>query len=246
MSRSAQLFVLFAFLLGGVVLALIGYDMATHPSVYPINRTFIQVLGYFFMAVAFIPSIALGVYVYRNKPEPAPVVIDIFNPPKKAAPKSEPVIPAVEPAPRRGMSVESIKKGGDQSILGGRNHPHLIGLTGGLPNRVEVPHGVFMIGRAPDCHLPLTSQLVSRHHAQLEWNGEILMLRDLGSSNATLVNDKKVDKEVVLNEGDVIQIVDYSLEVELPPSLAKTIIRREPGEPEIDPNATLRMPGAEN
>lgn len=113
-----------------------------------------------------------------------------------------------------------------------RRIPHLVGITGGVPPRVEISVGEFTIGRSPDCDMVLSSQLVSRKHARIEWNGAVLKLSDLGSSNATQVNDEKVSGERILQDGDIIQIVDYQMEVSLslPPSQDATLIR--PKEPE--------------
>jgi hypothetical protein len=241
MSTGTQLFVLATFLLMGIIVAFIGYDMANSPSVYPFfNDSLCFWLGVALMAVAFVPSAVMAVYtvgsMQQSRGNPAGFT-DVFTAPPIPRPEKEPEAPAPGV-----FSVESVRKGGDKPLVAARSFPHLIGLTGGLPNRVEVGLGIFTIGRAPDCQLVLTSQLVSRHHAQLDWDGERLLLRDMGSSNATLVNDKKVEKDMLLNEGDVIQIVDYSLEVELPPSLAKTIRRSHSGEPDADPAATIRLP----
>ncbi len=44
---------------------------------------------------------------------------------------------------------------------------------------------------------------VSRIHCEIEYTGACYIVRDLGSSNGTRVNGKKVDKQI-LNDGDVI------------------------------------------
>lgn len=50
----------------------------------------------------------------------------------------------------------------------------------------------FIFGRAPDCHAQLADDpLVSRHHFILEVNPPLACLRDLGSLNATRVNNRK-------------------------------------------------------
>jgi len=47
------------------------------------------------------------------------------------------------------------------------------------------------IGRANDCALRLEGPSVSRHHALLQKNGSVWMLRDLGSKNGTFVNGSR-------------------------------------------------------
>ncbi|HEX7518309.1 MAG TPA: FHA domain-containing protein [Chthoniobacterales bacterium] len=53
-------------------------------------------------------------------------------------------------------------------------------------------HDTFIFGRASDCHAHLSDDtLVSRHHFILEVNPPLARLRDLGSLNATHVNNRK-------------------------------------------------------
>ncbi len=115
------------------------------------------------------------------------------------------------------------------SFLGSESQrlPYLIGVTGGVPPKVALPKGTFIIGRSPTCDMVLSSQLVSRKHARIHWDGRVLKIIDLGSSNATEVNDEAVVGEKILQDGDIIQIVDYQMEVSLslPDSLDATVIR---------------------
>ncbi len=53
-------------------------------------------------------------------------------------------------------------------------------------------HDAFIFGRAPDCHARLSNDTyVSRHHFILEVNPPLARLRDLGSLNATRVNNRR-------------------------------------------------------
>ena len=60
------------------------------------------------------------------------------------------------------------------------------------------------IGRALDCDLSILEPALSRKHAEIEPDGDKLIIRDLGSINGTWVNAEKID-EVELKEGDKIQ-----------------------------------------
>lgn len=63
----------------------------------------------------------------------------------------------------------------------------------------------FLIGRTPDSHLYLPDdRFFSRHHCLLEITPPHCLLRDLGSTNGTFVNGKRVT-EAVLKHGDQIQ-----------------------------------------
>ncbi len=60
------------------------------------------------------------------------------------------------------------------------------------------------IGRDPANGLRLSHETVSRNHAQLVFQGGIWVLRDLGSTNGTSVNGRRVVGATVVHEGDHI------------------------------------------
>jgi anti-anti-sigma factor len=61
----------------------------------------------------------------------------------------------------------------------------------------------FLIGRGPDCQLRLGSSMVSRSHASIERRGRRFFLRDLASTNGSLLNGQPLrDREVEIREGD--------------------------------------------
>jgi len=67
------------------------------------------------------------------------------------------------------------------------------------------PGRAFVIGRQPGVELVLPEDLVSRRHARLAFEGEDLLLEDLGSTNGTYLNGVRVAKARVA-EGDRILI----------------------------------------
>ena len=69
------------------------------------------------------------------------------------------------------------------------------------------------IGRAPDNGLVLFDGRVSRHHARLYARRGVLLLADLGSTNGSWVNDRRIE-EMALGEGDRIRVGDTILVVE--------------------------------
>lgn len=64
----------------------------------------------------------------------------------------------------------------------------------------------FLVGREEDCHLRPNSDLVSRHHCVFTIDDYSVRLRDLGSTNGTLVNNARVNGQVELKDGDKIRI----------------------------------------
>ena len=64
------------------------------------------------------------------------------------------------------------------------------------------------IGRASDCDCVLTEPTVSRHHAELRREGDLWLLRDLGSRNGTRVNSMRVLEATEVHPGDRVALGD--------------------------------------
>jgi hypothetical protein len=60
------------------------------------------------------------------------------------------------------------------------------------------------IGRDPGNGLRLTHDSVSRLHAELSLQGSVWILRDLGSTNGTVVNGRRVTGAVPVRDGDMV------------------------------------------
>lgn len=85
--------------------------------------------------------------------------------------------------------------------------PVLIALTPNLGGRRwTLEQDEFLIGRGPDCNLVVSERQVSRHHARIRRTPAGYVVEDLGSRNGTHVNGMSVEGEMVLQDGDVIQI----------------------------------------
>jgi adenylate cyclase len=83
--------------------------------------------------------------------------------------------------------------------------PHL---SGNLPDGkwVELPLGArTTLGRHPENNIRLSDREVSKEHAAIERNGAAFVLRDLGSSNGTFVNGRRI-RELKLREGDELVV----------------------------------------
>ena len=64
---------------------------------------------------------------------------------------------------------------------------------------------VHVIGRQQDCQIRIPVDAVSRHHAELRVAGNKIAIKDLGSSNGTFVNKRRVS-ETELGPGDTVAI----------------------------------------
>jgi pSer/pThr/pTyr-binding forkhead associated (FHA) protein len=69
------------------------------------------------------------------------------------------------------------------------------------------------IGRAAGCQIPLDDSYVSQLHARVFRRDGDLLVEDLGSTNGTYLNRKKVDGPVPIRRGDRLQIGRTVLEL---------------------------------
>ena len=74
-----------------------------------------------------------------------------------------------------------------------------------LGKKYNVDRASVVIGRSSKADIQIDQESVSRNHCKLINTGKSIMLRDLGSTNGTYVNDELVD-EYVLRDGDLIKI----------------------------------------
>jgi len=119
------------------------------------------------------------------------------------APPPAPVAPAPAPRTRR-------ERGGG----GKRAVAHLrIVEPEALRGRTYDVADELTIGRAAGCQVPLEDSYASQLHARLfRRNGELLV-EDLGSTNGTFLNRKKVDAAVPIRKGDRLQVGKTVLEL---------------------------------
>ena len=79
--------------------------------------------------------------------------------------------------------------------------------------------------------MQIDQESVSRNHAKIINTGKSIILRDLGSTNGTYVNDELID-EYVLRDGDFIKIGRTHLQVPLAAATSRTpTTRRSTGSP---------------
>ena len=69
------------------------------------------------------------------------------------------------------------------------------------------------IGRAAGCQIPLDDSYASQLHARLFRRNDDLLVEDLGSTNGTFLNRKKVESAVPIRKGDRLQVGKTVLEL---------------------------------
>jgi len=79
--------------------------------------------------------------------------------------------------------------------------------------RSHAVDGEATVGRGGGCTIPLPSDtFVSQVHARFVTRGGDLWLEDLGSTNGTFVNGKRIDAPAKLRKGDRVQVGETVLE----------------------------------
>ena len=78
---------------------------------------------------------------------------------------------------------------------------------------IALDRAVVVVGRHRGCDARIASLSVSRRHCCLASNSDSVLVRDLGSTNGTRINGRRVDRGV-LRPGDELSIADcrYHLE----------------------------------
>src|ERR1700726_12622 len=77
------------------------------------------------------------------------------------------------------------------------------------PGSFEHRGPTVCMGRDPQCELRLEgdeNDLVSWQHARIDLTGQAAYQTDLGSSNGTFLNDRRVDGRAVVKAGDQIRL----------------------------------------
>src|SRR6478609_9283992 len=94
---------------------------------------------------------------------------------------------------------------------------------------IKLGDGVTTVGRHDECQLRIKSSQVSRKHCELFEKKGLLLVKDLGSSNGTYVNGKRIQEQRVLEPGDELTIGQVKLKVakagEAPPPPKKTVMK---------------------
>jgi DNA-binding winged helix-turn-helix (wHTH) protein len=85
--------------------------------------------------------------------------------------------------------------------------PFLIAPEGDLKGtRWPLVNSTFLIGRGEDCDIVLLDRQVSRHHARIKRTADGYVIEDLSSKNHTHLNGVRIESEIVLQDGDEIQV----------------------------------------
>ncbi len=87
-----------------------------------------------------------------------------------------------------------------------KDAPMLVAINGALRGERWVLDHPLVMGRESGCDVVIADRQVSRFHARLTPGSNGVVLEDLGSKNGTHYNGNLLSGQVVLQDGDVVQI----------------------------------------
>ena len=122
-----------------------------------------------------------------------------------AAPPAPPGLPPLPPLP--GMRAHATDTGAQEpSVVGrpGQRVSHVLVVDGPGTKHV-LEQGSNVLGRGTEADIRLPDTGVSRKHADVQVHGGTVVVEDLGSTNGTLVNGRRVARQD-LADGDVIRV----------------------------------------
>ncbi|MEI7846193.1 MAG: FHA domain-containing protein [Chloroflexota bacterium] len=103
--------------------------------------------------------------------------------------------------------------------------------SGPTPGKVFPLEGdVITIGREADNGIVINDAEVSRKHTQLVFQGGKFIVTDLGSTNGTFINSKRLTEQHILQPGEIISLGE---QINL---LFESVVQ-------VDPNATMLSSG---
>jgi hypothetical protein len=74
-------------------------------------------------------------------------------------------------------------------------------------------NGTIQIGRAPSCQIKLSDTYISQLHAKISERSGAWIVEDLGSTNGTYLNQRKVTVPTEISAGDRIRVGKTTIEV---------------------------------
>ena len=88
----------------------------------------------------------------------------------------------------------------------------LVPLEGG--NAIDLTRDLTVVGRKEDCDLRLDHKSISKFHCVIVKLENTLILRDLGSTNGTMLNGKKI-RRATLKNNDCLNIANLPFRIQI-------------------------------
>lgn len=91
----------------------------------------------------------------------------------------------------------------------------LVRMNGPQQDRhLALPEANNVVGRGPNVHVHLDEESVSKQHACITFADGVFQIEDLGSSNGTFVNGKRIHGQSVVRPGDLLRLGAVILKLE--------------------------------
>lgn len=91
----------------------------------------------------------------------------------------------------------------------------LLRMNGSQSERtLALPESNSVLGRGPNVHVHLDEESVSKQHACITYAAGVFQIEDLGSSNGTFVNGKRVHGRIEIRPGDLLRLGAVILKLE--------------------------------
>src|SRR5215831_17073021 len=84
--------------------------------------------------------------------------------------------------------------------------PSIVILKAGESTTHDLSRDETVIGRHPECHIQIDSNMVSRRHARVFREGSRFLVEDLGSGNGTTVNGIRIVNPTPLTHDDRVKL----------------------------------------
>lgn len=102
-----------------------------------------------------------------------------------------------------------------RSTRGQRGIPSVVIVAQGANAGAQIPLGEqpLLIGRGPECEIPVDDEYVSTRHAVLRKQGQTWYAEDLGSTNGTFVGESRIQSPTMLGPGMSVRVGKTVLEL---------------------------------
>ncbi len=96
-----------------------------------------------------------------------------------------------------------------------------LALGAGPHDTLSLGEKTLVLGRDPQCDLTVDHPTISWHHARLTRSGDAVAIEDLGSTNGTFVNGRRVRDRAAVEVGDVVALGSSTLRLRAPDQLER-------------------------
>lgn len=104
----------------------------------------------------------------------------------------------------------------------------------GTQFKINGVHKRFTIGRAKECDFQLTDADVSRSHLEIVFDGQVVVVKDLGSQNGFLKNGETVTTISNIAHGDIISLGQTVLVFKDPTEIYLANLESKESDPKIE------------